>query len=213
MKPKLSFFILVAFSLMLTACSSNPKTLYNEQVISSHTPMAERSADVVLDQAEPLPIEPGWPYPKWEITAAQPRLKIKGRIANYRVFSVTLSPAVTHRFTVNSWCVNGCLGFSKYVLVPYLILLNKDRQVLAEGVGKVTGNVGAISQSLTSSVPVQGTYYLVVAADNRDPGENVLVDNLLMVGTTGTPIAPLSIGVGSYPFGRIGPYLEIMPKN
>lgn len=208
MKPKLSFFNLVAFSLVLTACSSNPKTVYFEQVVSSHTPIAERSADVLLEQAEPLPIDPSWPYPKWEITAAQPRLKIKGRVANYRVFSVTLSPTGIHRFTVSSWCVNGCLGFSKYVLVPYLILLNKDRQVLAEGVRESTGNVGVISQSLTSSVPVQGTYYLVVAADNRAPGENVLVDNLLIVGATGTPIAPLSIGMGSYPFGKIGPYLE-----
>ncbi|TBU72265.1 hypothetical protein [Phytopseudomonas daroniae] len=199
--------LLITLSI-LAACSSDPKNLYQEKVINSDTPIAERPADALLEQAIPLPTDPTWPLPSWEITAAEPRIKIKGSVSNYRIFSVELAANFSHRIKVNSWCVNACLGFKKYALTPYLILIDKKGQVLTEGFGEITGAVGSINQSLTGYVSENETYYLIVAADNRAPGETVLVDSVAVIGSTTKLITPLRISMGSYPFGKIAPYLS-----
>lgn len=195
-------------SLLLTACATNPATLYEEQVKNSKTPLAQTPLEA-LRSSKPvqMPVDPGWRPPHWAITAAEPRLLINGKPSNYRVFSTTLAKDKAFHINVNSWCVNACLGFSKYVLNPYLILMDDQGSVLAEGFGKATGTVGVINQALTGTVKDTGTYYLIVAADNRSPGENVIMSSVMVVGAPIAPVVPLRIGMSSYPFGSIGPFL------
>ncbi|WP_395600684.1 hypothetical protein [Pseudomonas sp. B19125] len=195
--------------LLITACSSNPTALFEEQVKNSTTPLARTPSEAMHNaQAVPMPINPGWRPPQWKITAAEPRILISGVPSNYRLFSVVLTKDKPFHIDVNSWCVNGCLGFSKYALNPYLILMDAKGNVQAEGFGKATGIVGVISQVLKGTVTTSGTYYLIVAADNRAPGETIVIDNVLLIGAAASPITPLRIGMGSYPFGSVGPLLN-----
>ncbi|WP_347506930.1 hypothetical protein [Pseudomonas anguilliseptica] len=70
------------------------------------------------------------------------------------------------------------------------------------------GIVGVIDQDLAGQVDRDGTYYLIVAADNRNPGELVVIDNVMVVGTSVPANAPrIQVGMGSYPFGSVAPYL------
>lgn len=195
--------------LLITACASNPATLFEEQVKNSTTPLAQTPAEAMHNtHAVPMPVDPGWRPPQWKITAAEPRILINGIPSNYRLFSVALTKDTPFRIDVNSWCVNACLGFSKYALNPYLILMDDQGNVQAEGFGNATGIVGVISQVLKGTVKNSGTYYLIVAADNRAPGETIVIDNVLLMGAAASPIAPLRIGMGSYPFGSVGPLLN-----
>lgn len=195
--------------LLITACSSNPTALFEEQVKNSTTPLARTPFEAMHNaQAVPMPINPGWRPPQWKITAAEPRILINGVPSNYRLFSVALIKDKPFHIDVNSWCVNACLGFSKYALNPYLILVDAKGNVQAEGFGKATGIVGVISQVLKGTVTTSGTYYLIVAADNRAPGETIVIDNVLLIGAAASPITPLRIGMGSYPFGSVGPLLN-----
>lgn len=194
---------------LITACSSNPTALFEEQVKNSTTPLARSPSEAMHNaQAVPMPINPGWRPPQWKITAAEPRILISGVPSNYRLFSVALIKDKPFQIDVNSWCVNACLGFSKYALNPYLILMDAKGNVQAEGFGKATGIVGVISQVLKGTVTTSGTYYLIVAADNRAPGETIVIDNVLLIGAAASPITPLRIGMGSYPFGSVGPLLN-----
>jgi len=203
-----SLFLLLC-CLLITACSSNPTTLFEEQVKNSSTPLARTPSEAMRNtQAVPMPIDPGWRPPQWKITAEEPRILINGIPSNYRLFSVALIKDKPFHIDVNSWCVNACLGFSKYALNPYLILMDAQGNVQAEGFGKATGIVGVISQVLKGTVKNSGTYYLIVAADNRAPGETIVIDNVLLIGAAANPIAPLRIGMGSYPFGSVGPLLN-----
>ncbi|CRM40244.1 hypothetical protein [Pseudomonas sp. 24 E 1] len=195
--------------LLITACASNPATLFEEQVKNSTTPLAQTPAEAMHNtHAVPMPVDPGWRPPQWKITAAEPRILINGIPSNYRLFSVALTKDTPFHIDVNSWCVNACLGFSKYALNPYLILMDDQGNVQAEGFGNATGIVGVISQVLKGTVKNSGTYYLIVAADNRAPGETIVIDNVLLMGAAASPIAPLRIGMGSYPFGSVGPLLN-----
>lgn len=203
-----SLFLLLC-CLLITACSSNPTTLFEEQVKNSSTPLARTPSEAMRNtQAVPMPIDPGWRPPQWKITAEEPRILINGIPSNYRLFSVALIKDKPFHIDVNSWCVNACLGFSKYALNPYLILMDAQGNVQAEGFGKATGIVGVISQVLKGTVKNSGTYYLIVAADNREPGETIVIDNVLLMGAAANPIAPLRIGMSSYPFGSVGPLLN-----
>ena len=203
-----SLFLLLC-CLLITACSSNPTTLFEEQVKNSSTPLARTPSEAMRNtQAVPMPIDPGWRPPQWKITAEEPRILINGIPSNYRLFSVALIKDKPFHIDVNSWCVNACLGFSKYALNPYLILMDAQGNVQAEGFGKASGIVGVISQVLKGTVKNSGTYYLIVAADNRAPGEAIVIDNVLLIGAAANPIALLRIGMGSYPFGSVGPLLN-----
>ncbi|WP_082450734.1 MULTISPECIES: hypothetical protein [unclassified Pseudomonas] len=195
--------------LLLTACSSDPKSLFNEQVLNSHTPLAQTPQEAIQNaHVESLPTNPGWRPPQWEITPQEPRIMLDGTPSNYRVFSIHLEQNEPFQINVDSWCVNACLGFSKYALTPYLMLLDNQGTVVASGFGVVKGAVGSINQEIAGKVASSGLYYLIVAADNRNPGRTVVVDNVIIIGAANRSITPLRIGMGSYPFGSISPYLS-----
>lgn len=201
--------ILLSLCLGLVACSTNPQRLHQEQVINATTPLAKTPAEALRNaSAEPMQIAPGWRPRQWQITAQEPRMLLDGAPSNYRVFSVDLKAGKPFLIKVNSWCVNSCLGFSKYVLAPYLIMLDDESKVVGQGFGQMRGIVGVIDQDLAGQVDRDGTYYLIVAADNRNPGELVVIDNVMVVGTSVPANAPrIQVGMGSYPFGSVAPYL------
>lgn len=201
--------ILLSLCLGLVACSTNPQRLHQEQVINATTPLAKTPAEALRNaSAEPMQIAPGWRPRQWQITAQEPRMLLDGVPSNYRVFSVDLKAGKPFLIKVNSWCVNSCLGFSKYVLAPYLIMLDDESKVVGQGFGQMRGIVGVIDQDLAGQVDRDGTYYLIVAADNRNPGELVVIDNVMVVGTSVPANAPrIQVGMGSYPFGSVAPYL------
>ena len=61
-----------------------------------------------------------------------------------------------------------------------------------------------MTQSVKGCVPTQS----VGTITNRNPGEQVLFDNVMVVGISApTAVAPLRIGMGSYPFGSVAPFL------
>jgi hypothetical protein len=199
----------VLSALSLTACSSDPQILFNEQVVNSQTPLAQTPQEAIQNaRTIEMPVNPGWRPPQWAITAQEPRVMLDGVPSNYRVFTVHLKQDAPFRINVNSWCVNACLGFSKYALNPYLVLANSKGEVVSKGSGMVKGSVGSIDQEVSGTVANSGLYYLIVAADNRSLGRTIVIDHVMMIGTSNKLITPLKIGMGSYPFGSVAPYLN-----
>lgn len=200
---------LLTLCLGLIACSSSPQRLYQDQVARSSTSLAKTPAEALRNtSAQPMQIAPGWRPKQWKITAEEPRLLIDNTPSNYRVFSVPLKAGKDFQIKVDSWCVNACLGFSKYVLAPYLILLDQESKVVAQASRRIQGSVGVIGQTLAGQVESDGTYYLIVAADNHAPGELLLVDNLRVTGNSMTTNAPtIQVAMSSYPFGSVAVYL------
>ncbi|WAJ39328.1 hypothetical protein OU800_08895 [Pseudomonas sp. GOM7] len=201
--------ILLSLCLGLVACSSNPQRLYQDQVANSTTALAKTPAEALRNaSAQPMQVAPGWHPKQWKITAEEPRLLIDNTPSNYRVFSVSLKASKPFQIKVDSWCVNACLGFSKYVLAPYLILLDQDSKEVSRAYRQIQGSVGVIGQTLTGQVESDGIYYLIVAADNHAPGELLLVDNVRVTGNGMTANAPtIQVGMGSSPFGSVAAYL------
>ena len=193
--------ITLATCLLLGACASNPQSTYEHAVRSAQGPIAKSNLEAIHNvQAIPLPVNPGLLLPTWQIGADQPRLDFGSSISNYRVFSLELKKGERYALNVNSLCHNACLGFNKFALKPRALLLDAYGAVIASQPSRATAVVGQVSLGWDGEAPEDGTYYLLVAADNEDIGKTIVIDDIWL---NNSPLMAVKVDMHSAPFGQI----------
>lgn len=196
--------ITLVICLFLGACANSQQALYKESVQTSKSPLAKSNLEAIHNiQAIPLPVNPGVLAPKWQIGAQEPRLDFGSSISNYRVFSLTLKKGERYTLNVNSMCNNDCLGFNKFALKPRALLLDAYGAVIANRPSRAAAVVGQISLGWDGEAPEDGTYYLLVAADNDDIGGTIVIDD---VWVNNSPLMAVKVGMQSSPFGEISAF-------
>jgi hypothetical protein len=197
-------FLTLAACLLLGACASNPQTVYQQEVQAGTSPMAKSALEAIHNsKAIPLPLNPGLLAPQWPISADEPRLDFGSSISNYRIFSLELKKGERYSLNVHSLCNNACLGVSKYALKPRAMLLDAYGTVIADKPPRASAVVGQISLSWDGEATEDGTYYLLVAADNDDIGQTIVIDD---VWVNNSPLMAVNVGMQSTPFGKISAF-------
>ena len=185
-------FLILAACLLLGACASNPQTTYQQDVKAGKSPMAKSALEAIHNtQAIPLPLNPGLLAPQWPISADEPRLDFGSSISNYRIFSLQLKKGERYTLNVHSLCNDPCMGVSKYALKPRAMLLDAYGAVIADKPSRAEAVVGQISLSWDGEAAEDGTYYLLVAADNDDIGETIVIDD---VWVNNSPLMAVKVG-------------------
>lgn len=197
-------FLILATCLLLGACTSNPQKTYESEVKASNTPMAKSTLEAIHNtQAIPLPLNPGLLAPQWPISADEPRLDFGSSISNYRIFSLQLKKGERYTLNVHSLCNKPCMGVSKYALKPRAMLLDAYGAVIADKPSHADAVVGQISLSWDGEAAEDGTYYLLVAADNDDLGQTIVIDD---VWVNNSPLMAVKVDMHSSPFGKISAF-------
>ena len=203
-------FLSLAGCLLLTACASNPQTVYEQSVKASASPMARSTLEAIHNtRAIPLPLTTGMLAPQWSIGADEPRLDFGSSISNYRVFSLSLKKGERYTLNVDSRCNRPCSGFNKLALKPRALLLDAYGTVIANKPTGASAVVGRLSLSWDGEAPEDGTYYLLVAADNDALGETIVIDD---VWVNNSPLMAVNVGMQSSPFGNISAFSS-PPQN
>ena len=191
-------FLILAACLLLSACASNPQTTYQQEVKAGNSPMAKSALEAI-----PLPLNPGLLAPQWPISADEPRLDFGSSISNYRIFSLQLKKGERYTLNVHSLCNEPCMGVSKYALKPRAMLLDAYGAVIADKPSHAEAVIGQISLSWDGEAAEDGTYYLLVAADNDDLGQTIVIDD---VWVNNSPLMAVKVDMQSSPFGKISAF-------
>ena len=190
--------------LLLTACASSPQSLYQTSVKAGHSPMASSTLEAIHNtQAIPLPISSELLAPQWPISADEPRLDFGSSISNYRVFSLELKKGERYTLNVQSLCRKPCVSFNKLALKPKAMLLDSYGAIIASKPSRASAQVGQVNLSWDGEAPEDGTYYLLVAADNDNLGETIVIDD---VWVNNSPLMAVKVGMTSSPFGKISAF-------
>lgn len=196
--------ITLAASLLLGACASDPQSAYDQSVRAGTSPIARSNLEAIHNvQAIPLPVNPGLALPSWRIGAEEPRLDFGSSLSNYRVFSLQLKQGERYRLNVNSLCHTPCLGFNKFALKPRALLLDAYGTVIASKPSRVSRVFGQVSLGWDGEAPEDGTYYLLVAADNDDIGRTIVIDDAWL---NNSPLMAVKVDMQSAPFGQINAF-------
>lgn len=194
----------LAACLVLTACASNQQALYQKSVKAGSSPMAKSTLEAIHNtQAIPLPLSPDLLAPQWPIGAEEPRLDFGSSISNYRVFSLELKKGERYTLNVDSLCNKPCVSFNKLALKPRALLLDAYGTVIANKPSRASAVVGQIRLSWDGEAPEDGTYYLLVAADNDRLGETIVIDDVWL---NNSPLMAVKVGMQSSPFGKISAF-------
>lgn len=202
----LSRLCLLCVVLLTGACTTDPKQLFDSDVRNASTPLAETLHDAVQQaKAEPLQLDPGR-APQYQITQHEPRVMLHGLPSNYRAFRLSLREGQLYNLQVVSDCVS-CSGHAKYGLKPALFLLDEQGELIDDQPSHALAGIRGVSLRMSGVAPRDGEYFLLVVADNRALGYEIVLDN---VPTARHPSIPL-IAVNdrrrspmrSYPIGEI----------
>jgi len=197
-------FFTLAACLLLGACASSQQAVYEQSVQAGTSPIATSTLEAIHNaEAIPLPVNPGLLAPHWQIDATQPRMDFGSSISNYRVFSVELKKGERYTLNVNSLCNDACLGINKFALKPRALLLDAYGVVIASKPSRTSATVGVMSMSWDGEAPEDGTYYLLVAADNEDVGKTIVIDDVWI---NNSPLMSVKVGMNSAPFGKISAF-------
>ncbi|HBX56125.1 hypothetical protein [Pseudomonas sp. UBA2684] len=189
--------------LLLGACASQPQALYQHAVQTGSSPIAKSNLEAIHNaEVIPLPVNPGLP-PQWPISAGEPRMDFGSSISNYRVFSLELKKGERYTLNVNSLCNDACLGINKFALKPRALLLDAYGAVIASKPSRASTIVGVVSLGWDGEAPEDGTYYLLVAADNEDVGKTIVIDDVWL---NNSPLMAVKVGMNSSPFGQISAF-------
>ena len=197
-------FLILAASLLLGACASNPQTTYQQDVKVGKSPMAKSALEAIHNtQAIPLPLKPGLLATQWPISADEPRLDFGSSISNYRIFSLQLKKGERYTLNVHSLCNDPCMGVSKYALKPRAMLLDAYGAVIADKPSHAEAVVGQINLSWDGEATEDGTYYLLVAADNDDIGQTIVIDD---VWVNNSPLMAVKVDMQGAPLGSFSAF-------
>jgi hypothetical protein len=195
-------FLTLTACLLLGACSQ--QAVYKESVKAGKSPMAKSTLEAIHNtQAIPLPVNSDLLTGQWPISADEPRMDFGSSISNYRVFSLTLKKGEPYSLNVQSLCKKPCVSFNKLALKPRAMLLDSYGAIIASKPSRASAVVGQINLSWDGEAPEDGTYYLLVAADNDNLGETIVIDD---VWVNNSPLMAVKVGMHSAPFGRISAF-------
>lgn len=194
-------FITLVACLLLAACASNQQALYEQNVQSGKSPIAATTFEAIHNtEAIPLPVNTGLLSSDWSISANEPRMNFGRSISNYRVFSLQLKKGMPYSLSVKSVCNEPCQGFNKFALKPRAMLLDSNGAVIAKKPSKTDAVLGQITLNWVGTAPEDGTYYLLVAADNDDLGRTIVIDDAWL---NDSPLMAVDVGMHSSPFGKV----------
>ena len=201
-------FLTLAACLLLGACSQ--QAIYQESVKAGRSPMAKNTLEAIHNtQAIPLPVNADLLTNQWPISADEPRLDFGSSISNYRVFSLALKKGEPYSLNVQSLCHTPCVSFNKLALKPKAMLLDSYGAIIASKPSRASAVVGQINLSWDGEAPEDGTYYLLVAADNDNLGETIVIDDVWM---NNSPLMAVKVGMSSSPFGKISAFSSTRAK-
>ncbi len=194
-------FITLVACLLLAACATNQQALYEQNVQSGKSPIAATTLEAIHNtEAIPLPVNTGLLSSDWPISANEPRMSFGRSISNYRVFSLQLKKGMPYSLSVKSVCNEPCQGFNKFALKPRAMLLDSNGAVIAKKPSKTDAVLGQITLNWVGTAPEEGTYYLLVAADNDDLGRTIVIDDAWL---NDSPLMAVDVGMHSSPFGKV----------
>lgn len=197
----------------LSACASSPSALYSSLSNPDKT-VATTNAEVIKKtHATSLPVKiHGFSLGResYEITADDPIIDFEAFKSNYKLFSFKVDRGDKFRVEVISFC--DCLGFDKRILVPIAYIFNESGKEIEQNIvaGGVYG-VATASVTIEASASESGQYYLLVGANNSNPGEIVGSEDLMLYGVAYSVI-PTGIPIinKSNPYGKIMPSYELV---
>lgn len=194
---------LIAGLLLLSACSFDPKDLHQQQLSQANTPLANNLAEA-LQQSTPVPLQlDSLRALKSPINEHAPRVLLNEQPSNYRTFSVTLRAGEPYNLHVISDCIS-CSGTARYGINPLLFLLDEQGQVVNQEPSDTYSGTHGVTLRLTGTAPYDGTFYLLVAADNRNLGQEIQLEPRTEAPTLSQNQQRLPMR--SYPVGAIRVY-------
>ena len=75
--------------------------------------------------------------------------------------------------------------------------------VIAGKPSRAASEVGSVSLGWEGEAPEDGTYYLLVAADNEDTGKAIVIDNIWL---NNSPLMSVQVGMNSPSFSEMNAY-------
>lgn len=126
-----------------------------------------------------------------------PVITLDGVKSGFEIVAVEGKKGQDYHLNVTSIC--DCLGFRKLILYPVGHLLDAKGATLSTGRVYYIGGLGPIEMQLNGRFPADGTYYLMIAANNANPGETVRKNTLLVMPF----LIPLPMLLKSYPEGEL----------
>lgn len=194
-------FLTFSLCLFLAACANTPNESYQEDVKAGKSPLAKSPLEAIHNtQAIPLPITSESLAPHWSIGAQEPRLDFGSSISNYRIFSLDLKKGERYQLNIHSRCNDNCMGVSKYALKPRAMILDAYGTVIADKPTHASTTPKQIILKWEGEATEDGTYYLLVAADNDSIGQTIMIDD---VWVNNSPLMAVKTNMHSSPFGTI----------
>ncbi|SFU04267.1 hypothetical protein [Pseudomonas marincola] len=196
--------ILIAACLLVGACSSPAHNDHPQRLVDGSNPIAKSNIEAIHNaDVIPLPLHTDATDSIWKIGEEQPRMDFGSSISNYRVFSIKLKQGEHYNLNVRSSCLDDCLGVSKYALKPRAMLMDAYGIVIAGKPSRAASEVGSVSLGWEGEAPEDGTYYLLVAADNEDTGKAIVIDNIWL---NNSPLMSVQVGMNSPSFSEMNAY-------
>lgn len=196
------FVLAVGVVFLLTGCATTGGADY-AALEQSSTTVAD-SPYAALANANVIPLAPG-EHTESRLELSDPTLRLAGWIANYRIFAFTAPHDGSYRLQLMSLC--NCIGFYKKLMRPIGFVLDSDGAILnnaPDTIGYMEANwtlPGRIEGTWTGAVREGQTYYFLVTADNRTPGDEVASSSGLV--PAGAALMPISVSLKSAPAGKI----------
>lgn len=182
------FFATIFLALTLSACAS----ITRSQFAGDQTYTAFDSA---LKTAGPIGHVKMGDARNIRIDTTSPMLNMPTRHGRFE--SVTIDGRKGSQYQVTIWAPCDCLGFRKRSVAPLAFLFNDRGDLIAEG-----AQTSPQSRFLSGAFPEDGTYRVLVIADDSRTGEKLSSVNLDLPGAVYIPDA-FSIPVKSHPTGIV----------
>lgn len=212
-------FVMIAATLLATGCASTGSSLQDYKSVAGSTKNASVSSSV-LNSAPKINLGQQL---SGDINKIDPLFLNAGYAANYDAYKLEIPSAGKYHINLKSLC--DCLGFSKTLIYPSIQVL--DRNMKAQSITDASILPGEATTSLLSaSLPAHlnanwnvevksaGTYYLVVAPNNKDieKGAFDLLVNLKInnQNSYGGMAIPINREITIHPYGK---YIATVEKH
>jgi hypothetical protein len=165
---------------------------------ADHSALPTSTLAAVHDAAAiPLPVNPALLPALRGNGSEQPRLALGRSLSDYRVFALQLKQGERYRLNVSSLCDNACLELNDLALTPHALLLDANGAVIASQKSRALSGVGPQSLGWDGEAPEDGTYYLLVAANDANSGRTLVIDD---VWVNNSPLMAVDTGLHRAPF-------------
>lgn len=200
--------ILISITLcyFLTGCASSIKD-YQKYVESS--PKVATTLKQALEVAYPRKLKIK-EEEIWKVTFKDPVLQLGSTKGNFKLFS--FSGKKGDQYRLKMWVRCDCLGINKTIMKPIALIIDSNGNIVNNNIQDYKFEFYAgwrpanISGNWLGDFAKDDTYYLVVAADNRNLNQKHGSGD---INISPTGYAPISIPLTHYPTGTVETWLSI----